>query len=98
MAVFFEAGALREYREAALYSQQRFGLGEEFVQAVETAIGTISRDPARFQAVGEGIHIFRMSRFPYHIFYLYSAIDDSVTIYAIAHHSRRPDYWRERLR
>lgn len=97
MTVFFESEALVEYREAALYSQQRFGLGEEFVQAVETAIATISGDPGRFQPMGAGIRIFRMRRFPYSIFYLHSADDDSIGIYAVAHHSRRPGYWRKRL-
>lgn len=98
MTISFESEALLEYREAALYSQQRFGLGEEFVQAVETAIATISRDPERFQPVGAGIRIFRMHRFPYYLLYLHSASSDSITIYAVAHHSRRPDYWRARLR
>ncbi len=97
MTVSFESGALVEYREAALYSQQRFGLGEEFIQAVEAAITTISGDPERFQPVGAGVRIFRMRRFPYYIFYQHSTADDSITIYAVAHHSRRPDYWRKRL-
>lgn len=96
MIVSFESGALAEYREAALYSQQRFGLGEEFVQAVESAIATISDDPERFQPVSAGVRIFRMLRFPYYIFYLYSAAGDSITIHAVAHHSRRPNYWRKR--
>lgn len=98
MNVFFESAALIEYREAALYSQQRFRLGEEFVQAVEAAIVVISSDPGRFQALEAGIRIFRLRRFPYHIFFLHSAGEESITVYAVAHHGRQPGYWRGRLR
>jgi hypothetical protein len=39
MNVAFESAALIEYQEAAQYSERRFGLGLEFVQAVEEALG-----------------------------------------------------------
>ena len=87
-----------EYRDAALYSERRFGLGEQFTQSVEAAIQTIVKDPERFQPVGQDIRIFRMHRFPYYIFYHYKPESEIITIYAVAHHHRQPDYWRERLR
>lgn len=34
MILQFEQEALEEYRDAALYSEERFGLGEAFVQAI----------------------------------------------------------------
>jgi hypothetical protein len=94
----FEAEAFEEYRQAVIYSGLRFGLGEEFVQAVEAAIETIVLDPERFQPVGRGVRIFRMRRFPYYLFYHYSPATKSIAIYAVAHHCRKPDYWRPRLR
>ncbi len=48
MTIHFESDALDEYRDAVLYSEERFGLGEEFVLAVESALEVISRDPERF--------------------------------------------------
>jgi mRNA-degrading endonuclease RelE of RelBE toxin-antitoxin system len=98
MTVHFESEALHEYRDAAVYSEERFGLGEKFVQAVESSLSAISRDPETFQLVGDSIRIFRMKRFPYYLFYDYAPESQSITIYAVAHHSRRPDYWRKRLR
>lgn len=98
MTVHFELEALEEYRDAALYSKTRFGLGEAFVQAMESALDTIARDPAQFQPVGDGVRIFRLSRFPYHLYYHHHAEEEKITIYAVAHHSRRPSYWRKRLR
>ena len=97
MTVTFESCALREYSAAAQYSEERFGLGRDFVTAVEAALETISNDPERFQPVGQEIRIFRMKRFPYYLFYHFDAAGESVTIYAVAHHKKQNDYWRGRL-
>ncbi|MEN3943673.1 type II toxin-antitoxin system RelE/ParE family toxin [Prosthecobacter sp. SYSU 5D2] len=97
MTVSFESEALEEYREAAQYSEDRFGLGRQFVQAIENALAEISNHPERFQPVGEGIRIFRMRRFPYYLFYHYDTARESIVIYAVAHHRRQTDYWRGRL-
>ncbi len=97
MTVTFESAALREYQEAAQYSEERFGLGREFVAAVQVALETISSDPERFQLIGHEIRIFRMKRFPYYLFYHFAAAAGSVTIYAVAHHKKQNDYWRGRL-
>lgn len=52
MTVTFELDALKEYQSAAVYSEQRFGLGEAFIQAVELSIKHISQDPERSQSIG----------------------------------------------
>jgi mRNA-degrading endonuclease RelE of RelBE toxin-antitoxin system len=88
---------VEEYREAAQYSEDRFGLGVQFVNAVQTALREIESDPARFQQVGEGVRIYRMRRFPYYLFYQHQPKTGAVIIYAVAHHKRQPDYWRERI-
>ena len=64
---------------------------------MEAAILTISEDPFRFQSVGQEIRIFRLPRFPYYVYYHYSRASAALIIYAVAHHSREPDYWRKRL-
>lgn len=99
MTFGFEREALAEYLDTAhYYAEQREHLGEEFVQAVEAAITTISKDPTRFQPVGDGLRIFRMKRFPYHLFYRYDEPRNHATIFAVMHHRRRPNYWRHRLK
>ncbi len=97
MTVRFEAMALAEYREAVLYSQDRFGLGEKFVQAVEQALAVIADDPERFQPVEQGVRVFRMKRFPYYLFYHYQPDRRLIVVYAVAHHHRQPGYWKSRL-
>ena len=95
----FEREALAEYRDATLrYAEQRAGLGEEFIQAVETAMDAVCANPEKFQPVGDGLRIYRMKRFPYFLFYGHQSDQHHVVIYAVAHHRRRPDYWRGRVR
>lgn len=98
MTIHFESEALDEYRDAVLYSEERFGLGEALVQAVEASLEAIVRDPERFQPAGDDVRVFRMKRFPYYLFYHYTAASQAIHVYAIAHHSRKPGYWRERMR
>ena len=97
MNVVFEKEALDEYLDAARHSENRFGLGQSFVAAVEESLLVIANDPERFQEVGMGIRIFRMRRFPFYVFYHYLTDPNRITIYAVAHHGRRPNYWRERI-
>jgi len=97
MTCHFESAALVEYRDAARYSEKKFGLGEAFVQAMENSLAAIAKDPERFQPVGDGVRIFRMPRFPYYLYYQHLKESDAIMIYAVAHDRRRPDYWRERL-
>jgi plasmid stabilization system protein ParE len=97
MTVHFQSEALAEYQEAARYAEEQFGLGEAFVQAVEAALERILRAPLSYQAVGDGVRIFRMRRFPYSIFYLHSPETENFIIYALAHDKRRSGYWRSRL-
>lgn len=97
MNVVFEKEALDEYLDAARHSENRFGLGISFVAAVEESLAVIANDPGRFQEVGMGIRIFRMRHFPFYVFYHHSTDQNQITIYAVAHHGRRPDYWRERI-
>jgi mRNA-degrading endonuclease RelE of RelBE toxin-antitoxin system len=97
MRVQFEAEALMEYHSAAQYAEERFGCGEKFVAAIRAALDSIAADPRRFQPVGEGVRIFRLKRYPYYLFYHFDDLEQTVTVYAVAHHKRQQDYWRSRL-
>jgi toxin ParE1/3/4 len=94
----FEREAFQEYEAAAnYYAEQRSGLGEEFVQAVEKAVAAIRETPTRFQPVGEGLRIYRLRRFPYCLFYRFEVVRDHITVFAVMHNRRRPNYWKGRL-
>lgn len=97
MNIVFHDEALVEYQSSAVYSENVFGLGEDFVQAIERALSEISSDPIRYKRVGKDLHDFRLSRFPYHLFYNHVPGSGRVTILAVAHTSRRPGYWKSRI-
>lgn len=86
---------------AAWYEGERAGLGTEFSQAVDAAIDLLEDDIVPLTTMpgkaGErGAMRLLLKRFPYDIVVRESP--DEVTVVAVAHQSRRPGYWRDRLR
>ncbi len=82
-------------RAMAWYEKQRTGLGLDLHEEVEKALAKIEENPLLGMPYKDTDYRFRLvRRFPYVIYYL--ILDDSVWVAAIAHGSRRPDYWRRR--
>ena len=84
---------------AAWYEQERQGLGEEFVEAIEAAIdviedGFLPLSPMPGVSGAQGAKRLILRRFPYDIVIVDRA--DERIVVAIAHHSRKPGYWRNR--
>jgi len=92
----FHPEARLEYREAAaFYESRRPGLGAAFTREIESTIGVVLEAPDRWRMVEQDVRRCFTRRFPYAI--LYTVERDSILILAIAHGSRKPGYWRERL-
>ncbi|MBP7586820.1 MAG: type II toxin-antitoxin system RelE/ParE family toxin [Thermoanaerobaculia bacterium] len=90
--------AAEEFSEAVRwYEAKRTGLGSEFYDAVSSAVDLVSEHPE----VGVGVESsrplrqFRVDGFPYKI--VYRERPEDLYIVALAHTSRRPGYWRQRL-
>ena len=86
---------------AAWYERERPGLGIEFDQAVnvvldllEDEIVPLAKMPG--DAGGKGAKRLVLKRFPYDI--VVCELPEEIVVVAIAHQSRRPRYWRNRLR
>jgi plasmid stabilization system protein ParE len=93
----YQAAALADIWAArAWYDQQRPGLGEEFVSAVETAVDEIVRFPDAWPEVHRGARRYLMERFPYCIYYRVG--EGEVVIVALMHGARDPRRHRRRLR
>jgi toxin ParE1/3/4 len=78
------------------YEAKRSGLGGEFYDAVLRAVDLIRAHP-EIGALRRGRlahRRFSMTRFPYTIAYRVRQSD--IYVVAIAHTSRRPDYWKDR--
>ena len=73
------------------YEEQRAGLGEEFLAAVDTTFDAIERIPEMFRRVHGEVRRANVSRFPYAVFY---RIDPkSVVVLTILHTARDPKLW-----
>jgi len=86
---------------AERYAIERTGLGDKFTDYVNSTLQKIERSPHRFAKLetvkieGE-IRRVLLPKFPYLV--IYEVHDDLVNVLAVAHASRRPDYWTDRRR
>ncbi len=84
-----------EINEARLYYDLLSpGLGDSFIDEIEKALAQISEFPNAAPLVRGKIRKKIISCFPYAL--LYSVTVDQTRILAVAHHKRRPFYWRDR--
>jgi hypothetical protein len=96
-----EEAADEAIEAAAWYEEQRPGLGTEFAEAFHAALDLLEEEvvplsnmPGR--AGQEGAKRLILSRFPYDL--VVRENHDVLIVVAVAHHSRRPGYWKGRLR
>jgi plasmid stabilization system protein ParE len=95
MQVRYQAEARAELFEAALYYDQRqLGLGDAFVDAMEGAIRKAASHPSLYPVILDDIQRCRVKRFPYCVYFRVGA--EVLQVVAVAHHSRKPDYWEGR--
>ena len=81
------------------YEKESKGLGAEFAAALEIAIDLIAEDvlplsPMPGKAGASGAKRLILKRFPYDIVVMEGK--QKALIVAVAHHSRKPGYWRKR--
>lgn len=70
-------------------------LGERFEQEVRYAVRLVSEHPRIGAPLTKRLRKLRLRTFPYNLIYVTE--DDEIVIVAVAHHKRRPGYWRIRL-
>jgi hypothetical protein len=86
------------FAAARRYDDDRAGLGDEFIEAVDDSLQTILLSPQTWP-VWPGIRPekppiqrYVMDRFPFAIGY--QVAGDAVVVVVVAHAKRRPGYWR----
>ena len=82
------------------YDEQRPGLGDELLEEVDATFAALERGavasvPARPGRKRRDVRRLMLARFPYAIVFIEH--DDEVRVLAVAHHRRRPGYWRHRV-
>jgi toxin ParE1/3/4 len=70
-------------------------IAAEFHEAVCTAVTEIERAPQRWPEIEPGVPRYRIDRFKYSL--VYRVFSDRVQIIAVAHLSREPGYWVNRI-
>ena len=96
MKYHFEEHALQELRDAiAYYDKIDSGLGVRFRAAIKDALSAIRQFPNAWPKLSASTRRRRTKRFPYGI--LYRVKNDEIEIVAVAHFSREPHYWVDRL-
>ncbi len=92
----FLSTALTEASDAALfYEKESRGLGTKFLDAIDITIEKLRKFPKSGKPHGKRLRSFSIPRFPYDL--VYHVEDQEMVIIAVAHQSRRPNYWRGRL-
>ena len=92
----YHAQARAELLKAArFYDDRSRGLGDDFLNEVDRAIESILLTPTSWPVIfGQIRRRVLTSAFPYNI--IYSIVDGTLFIIAVAHHSRDEDYWTSR--
>lgn len=76
------------------YESQAPGLGAEYLNEVDDALELLSSHPQFGMPHLEGTRRVLLGRFPFDLVYLIES--DTIIVVAVAHHRRRPGYWRDR--
>ncbi|MDQ2916981.1 MAG: type II toxin-antitoxin system RelE/ParE family toxin [Pseudomonadota bacterium] len=81
--------------EVAYYDQVQPGQGSRFVAAAEEATVRALAFPLAGAPSAPGARRVFLKGFPFSIVYRPEA--DGIVVFAVAHHSRLPGYWRSRV-
>jgi plasmid stabilization system protein ParE len=96
LPVLFHELAEAELSDAvAHYAGARPRLGMVFLAEVERCIAALAEAPLAGRAVKGEVRWWVMRRFPYAL--LYRPYPEHIRVLAVAHHKRRPIYWRARM-
>lgn len=94
--VDYHEGAITDVKGAVAWYQKRSSKAAlDFVDELRRAANTIRAAPERWPIGKNNTRRFLLWRFPFVV--IYSEEKSAVTIWAVAHSSRRPEYWAGRL-
>ena len=97
MTYRFLSPALGEIREAAAFYEERVpGLGADFLDELDAAIGRILQFPEAWGRVGADHRRCNLRRFPFLIIYQMQS-GQEIVIISVFHQSREPQSWEKNL-
>ncbi|MFI5114271.1 MAG: type II toxin-antitoxin system RelE/ParE family toxin [Terriglobales bacterium] len=94
--VEYHQGAIADVKSALVWYQKRSAKAAlDFIEELHRAAETIREAPERWPTGKNSTRRFLLWRFPFAV--IYSERESVVTIWAVAHGSRRPEYWAHRI-
>lgn len=94
----FHRLAAKEYLKARRwYARRSMRASSRFIEAVSAAIEAILADPHRWPKEDNEVRSVLLKKFPY-ILYFAIENEESILVLAVAHTSRRPGYWKRRVK
>jgi len=94
--VEYHQGAISDVKSAVTwYRKHSPKAALDFIEELRRAADTIHEAPERWPLGKNNTRRFLLWRFPFSI--IYSEQESVITIWAVAHGSRRPEYWTRRL-
>ena len=95
MRVRFRLEAAADVEAArSWYDEQRIGLGDDFVGALEQAVQLIVEFPEAFPEIAAGHRRALLHSFPYALYYRVDR--ELIDVLGCLHGSRSPEVWRSR--
>ena len=95
--VEYHEGASADVKSAVTWYQKRSPKAAlDFIEELQRAVDTIREAPDRWPPGKNGTRRFLLWRFPFAI--IYSEQESVITIWAVAHGNRRPEYWARRVK
>jgi toxin ParE1/3/4 len=92
----YHPGAISDVKSAVAWYRKRSPKAAlDFIEELHRAAETIRQAPERWPLEKNNTRRFLLWRFPFSI--IYSEQESVTTIWAVAHGSRRPEYWARRL-
>jgi toxin ParE1/3/4 len=87
------ASARRDFREAVdHYDKESISAGDRFAEQINATVELIRERPMIGHLNRFGERQFKVETFPYNI--VYQLEPRRILVLAIAHHKRKPGYWR----
>jgi plasmid stabilization system protein ParE len=95
--VVYHSGAEADVKAAVRWYQKRSRKAAlDFIEELHRAANTIRESPDRWPLGKNNTRHFLLWRFPFSI--IYSEQESAITIWAVAHGSRHPEYWKRRMK
>ena len=96
MRYWLHPEAVKDLRDAAEFYRSRAdtSLSQSLLAEFEQSVALLIQHPGLGAIWRNGRRRLLMKRFPYSL--IYTVAGEQIQILAVAHHSRKPDYWRNR--